>query len=796
MAEHKSQKWRALDNSLTEAIKQSALASLGTEPYNPSSAAQVVSSIALIEIPLNSWPDIMAQLCEATKTAPSDAHRIAFLETIGYICEDLQPTLLEKDSNNILTVIVNGMKSAEPNPRVKLAAVTALRNTLDACRSNFERPDERNFIMQVTCELTQSPDPKLVSKAFECLVHSVTLYYDFMDAYVPTFYTLAIQAMQSQSQESDVVLQAIELCTTIAEEEMNMFNTEYETQEAQSKVKGFTRLGVATVVPVLLQLLAKQEDDDDDDDWTISKAAAVCLNNIGKIAGNDMLPIVVPFVSNNVQNTVWQFRDAAIMAFCSVIDGSSPEHITTLVRSALSHIIGMMNDPVANVKDSVAWLLSNMIEVLPDVVLGPEYSTALLQSLVAGMDMEPRVAANCCWAMKAVAEKLREKHEEESEGEPQTWMLSQPFEQLITHMFKITERDDGAQHKLRFAAYDALGSLLRYSALDCYPVVRNALVRALQTLQQSTTIQAQSKEMLESIGDTQTLLCSLLEAILPKIQEDHVPLVADNIAQVLLVTMQYARTNGLRDVSEESLLTLSVFFSIVKANGFKYVEAFNPFIIAALGEFADYALCQSAVGAVNDVVSHLKSNSSAFVNDYMTALLAALSNPTLDRKVKPHIVSCFADIATALEGNFKPFLQGTLSILAQAAAVAQVRVPDIEDYDAVDAANSLRSSILCAYTSILSVLVSTNDLGELLPHVPTILLFIDNTFGVPEIDEETINNSYGLFGDLCNAYGRNMQPIITPPFTAKLFAPERANMSHKSSELSKYALRELQKVNA
>ncbi len=97
---------------------------------------------------------------------------------------------MEKDSNNILTVIVNGMKNTEPNPRVKLAAAVALRNTLDACRANFERPDERNFIMQVTCELTQSGDSKLVSKAFECLVHCITLYYEFMEAYIPTLYTV------------------------------------------------------------------------------------------------------------------------------------------------------------------------------------------------------------------------------------------------------------------------------------------------------------------------------------------------------------------------------------------------------------------------------------------------------------------------------------------------------------------------------------------------------------------------------------------------------------------------------
>jgi importin subunit beta-1 len=43
---------------------------------------------------------------------------------------------------------------------------------------------ERNFIMQVVCEATQSSDERIQLAAFECLVRIMQLYYDKMRFYM------------------------------------------------------------------------------------------------------------------------------------------------------------------------------------------------------------------------------------------------------------------------------------------------------------------------------------------------------------------------------------------------------------------------------------------------------------------------------------------------------------------------------------------------------------------------------------------------------------------------------------
>lgn len=43
---------------------------------------------------------------------------------------------------------------------------------------------ERNYLMEVVCETTQSKDTQIRVTALQCLVKVMTLYYEFMDSYM------------------------------------------------------------------------------------------------------------------------------------------------------------------------------------------------------------------------------------------------------------------------------------------------------------------------------------------------------------------------------------------------------------------------------------------------------------------------------------------------------------------------------------------------------------------------------------------------------------------------------------
>lgn len=150
-------------------------AALGTEVQRPSVAAQCVASIAVAEVPHNLWPDVISILTQnVTNPSSTELMKEAALEAIGYICQDIEPDLLANKSNEMLTAIVHGMRKEEPSNFVKFAATTALFNSLEFTKANFEKESERHFIMEVVCEATLSQDLRVSHCSHSYLTCPVT----------------------------------------------------------------------------------------------------------------------------------------------------------------------------------------------------------------------------------------------------------------------------------------------------------------------------------------------------------------------------------------------------------------------------------------------------------------------------------------------------------------------------------------------------------------------------------------------------------------------------------------------
>ena len=165
--EQYQQRWLSLDQEAREYIKRNVLATLGTETSSPSVAAQCVSFIALTELPRNLWPNVVS-LLTGNVTNPSSTQMLkeASLETIGYICQDIEPEVIQgTQSNEVLTAIIFGMRKDEPSVRIRLAATNALFNSLEFTKANFEMVNERHVIMQVVCEASVAEDLR-VSKSY------------------------------------------------------------------------------------------------------------------------------------------------------------------------------------------------------------------------------------------------------------------------------------------------------------------------------------------------------------------------------------------------------------------------------------------------------------------------------------------------------------------------------------------------------------------------------------------------------------------------------------------------------
>jgi len=154
----------------------------------------------------------------------ADHQKQASLTTIGFICDTDDAELrdaLQHHSNAILTAVVQGARKEEANGDVRFAAISALGDSIEFVRSNFENEGERNYIMQVICEATQAEDNRIQQGAYGCLNRIMGLYYDKMRFYMEkALFGLTIQGMKSE--EEDVAKLAVEFWCTVCEEEISI----------------------------------------------------------------------------------------------------------------------------------------------------------------------------------------------------------------------------------------------------------------------------------------------------------------------------------------------------------------------------------------------------------------------------------------------------------------------------------------------------------------------------------------------------------------------------------------------
>ncbi|KAL1490417.1 hypothetical protein ABEB36_013118 [Hypothenemus hampei] len=795
------QRWLAFPEDIRNYIKKNVLGALGTETSRPSSAAQCVAYIAVTELPQGQWPDLISTLVNNVINATSEMQKEATLETIGYICSEIESDVLTSQSNVILTAIVHGMRGSETNNHVRLAATRALLNSLEFTKANFESTMERNYIMEVVCEATQSEDTQIKVTALECLVKIMSLYYQHMEAYMGmALFAITLEAMKSENDA--VALQGIEFWSNVSDEEVDLAIEDSEAQEAgrpPSRVsRHYAKGALQYIVPILLQKLTKQEELDNEDDWNPCKAAGVCLMLLSTCCEDEIVPHVLPFIKENIKSDNWRYRDASLMAFGSILGGLENVTLKPLVEQAMPTLIELMYDSSVMVRDTAAWTFGRICEIIPEVAINENVLKPLLEGLITGLKAEPRVAANVCWAFSGLAQAAYEAASVDMGGgddtTPDTYCLSQYFEFIVQRLLETTDRPDGAQANLRPAAYEALMEMVKNSPKDCYVTVQKTTMVILERLQQVLQMESHINNHSDrsQFNDLQSLLCGTLQSVLRKVTPEDAPQISDAVMTALLTMFNSNKSGG---VQEDALMAVSTLVEVLGEGFIKYMDAFKPFLYLGLKNHQEYQVCGTAVGLTGDIFRALKLKALPYCDEIMTLLLENLGEPSVHRSVKPQILSVFGDIVLSIGSEFKKYLEVVLATLAQASQ-AQV---DRSDFDMVEYLNELREGVLDAYTGIIQGLkgdgpTPSPDVLMLEPHIPFIVQFIIVVAQDTEHSDGTVAVAAGIVGDLCTAFGPPMVQLLDLVPINEMLAQGRRSRISRTKTLATWASKELRKL--
>lgn len=766
------QRWISLDGSVKSQVKACLLQTLTSPvPDARSTASQVIAKIAGIEVPHKQWPELIGSLLSSIHQFQPHVKQ-ASLETLGYLCEEVPAQALDQDQvNKILTAVVQGMSSSEGNVDVRLAATRALYNALGFAQANFSNDMERDYIMRVVCEATLSPDLKIRQAAFECLVSISSMYYEKLASYMPDIFNITAKAVRED--EEPVALQAIEFWSSICDEEIDILDDYAGDFTADSDIPCyyFIKQALPALVPMLLETLLKQEEDQDQDEgaWNISMAGGTCLGLVARTVGDDIVPLVMPFIEENITKPDWRQREGATYAFGSILEGPSPDKLTPIVNVALNFMLtALMKDPNNHVKDTTAWTLGRIFEFLhgstvETPVITQENCQQILTVLLQSMKDVPNVAEKACGALYYLAQG----YEDVGSATP----LSPFFQDIIQALLTVTHREDAGESRLRTAAYETLNEVVRCSTEETAPIVMQLVPVIMMELHKTLEAQKLSSDERVKQSEVQGLLCGCLQVIIQKLgsaeSTKYVFLqYADQIMDLFLRV--FACRNA--TVHEEAMLAIGALAYATGANFLKYMQGFYPYLEMGLQNFEEYQVCAITVGVVGDLCRALEDKILPFCDGIMTQLLKDLSSTQLHRSVKPPIFSCFGDIALAIGENFEKYLGYAMPML-QSAAELSARAAANDD-DMIEYTNQLRNGILEAYSGIFQGFKNSPKTQLLMSYAPHILQFLDSLHMAKDMDDAVTKTAIGVLGDLADTLGKNAGPLINQSVSCKDFLEE------------------------
>lgn len=750
-----SSRWLALDGSVRDYIKEQLLSSLGSESAKAGgAAAQATAAIAFVELPSGAWPNLMSRLVSGAQSS-SDNLRRGSIECIGFICEEIDPKVLTSSSNEILTAVVNGLRSEESNPLVRAAAAKALLLCVEFIRGNFDHTDERDFIMSVICTATQSDFDAVRLPAYECLTRIMQLYYPQMAPYMERgIVTLTVNAILNDAFAS-VQLQAIEFWSTVADIERDL----QDAENCEFECLDFCRKALPYLLPALLRLLKQSTEDADLEEWSTSMAAATCIGLLAECVKNSIFVngILLQFIQENVSpgpSGDWRSKEAALMAFGSIMDGPDAQHVELLVKQGLPLVLSLLSDTSVAVRDTAAWVTGRVIDFFFDLVPSDALSS-IVNSLVKGTGDVPRVAANCCWSLMSLAV-----HYGDDNNELNTSEVSPHWSLIATALFSATQRPDADQHNLLTASFQALATLILFAPMDCVPEVAK--------LQQViVTQQSESQQLANQIvnvddrmhySELQSNLSIVLCNSIKKLGAPSLHVSDQIMTSVMNIFENAARGKGSATELEDVFMLVGTLIGELNDGFLRFVDPFMPILLAAIANPSETNLCSVAIGVVGDLARALNQCLLPFADSLVKGLLSIIVESGV-LSVKTHAVSALGDIALVLGGSFVSKLSAVMQALSS--PLIDLRPSDPEDFDEVDMICELRENLIQTYTSIVQGLKDDDSARiTLSAFLPQFMALVHRISLDEHRTDGMTRSAIGLIGDLADAYPVEMRAAL------------------------------------
>lgn len=259
---------------------------------------------------------------------------MASVQTIGYICEELESKDLNSEQRElVLSVLINSIES--DNLELEKIGISSLYHAIEYTSEIFANR-KGSIVFDAILKSCKSSDEDISTYAFQCIVEVVRYHYEFINEFVDLIadYTFGICKISDQSDSAKA--QAMEIWTSIAEEECDLERTKSHHHDLIRK--NFDDL-VKTQLEVLTHFDFFEEMESE---WGASTSAACGLRHVASLVGNEVVPMVTNYAGEKISSDNPKEIFEGLMALGAILLGPDKAYLEDQFKPAMDQLINLL----------------------------------------------------------------------------------------------------------------------------------------------------------------------------------------------------------------------------------------------------------------------------------------------------------------------------------------------------------------------------------------------------------------------------------------------------------------------
>lgn len=207
----------------------------------------------------------------------------------------------------------------------------------------------------------------------------------------------------------------------------------------------------------------------------------------------------------------------------------------------------------------------------------------------------------------------------------------------------------------------------------------------------------------------------------------------------------------------ECLLVIMAVITATEDQFQKYLAAAYQYIMKGIKKTDAINVSKCGISIIGDATQALGQKMLPYCDDIMESFVKILRNHLVEKQIKLTVFTSFGSIALSIGASFEKYLPVVMTLMREAATV---QLPENADEETLEYMTDLRSEIMSSYTCILQGMNDSQRQSNLVPYIQSIFDVIQ-TVVIKEINEEEVmNHTVGLIGDLADVFGSQIAPLI------------------------------------